>query len=68
MMSGQSTRPTHIWSLHGGGDMARKKTTLQVGKVTYGDKDPQEAFTEAFAPYFAQAAEQKQESKKVVGS
>lgn len=69
MITGQSTRPPDIRSLHGGGNMAkRKESTLRIGKVTYGDKDPEEAFTEAFAPYFAPAAEQKQETKKAAGS
>jgi hypothetical protein len=30
-----------------------QKTMLKLGKETYGEKDMQQAFAEAFAPYFA---------------
>jgi hypothetical protein len=30
-----------------------QKTMLKLGKETYGEKDIQQAFAEAFAPYFA---------------
>jgi len=60
-----SHRPSRISKLHGGGDMAkRKKSPLKLGKVTYGDQDPQQVFTAAFAPYFA--GDSKEGVKKAV--
>ncbi|WP_171565864.1 hypothetical protein [Brevibacillus sp. MCWH] len=37
----------------------RKKSRLRIGKVTYGTRDPQEAFIAAFAPYFASTPKQE---------
>ncbi|GED69418.1 hypothetical protein BRE01_31200 [Brevibacillus reuszeri] len=43
----------------------RKKTTLKIGKVTYGERDRLEAFTAAFAPYFAKVEPKPELQKKV---
>jgi len=60
MLVGQSICPPRIRSLYGGGDMKkRKKSRLRIGKVTYGTRDPLEAFTAAFAPYFASTPKQE---------
>lgn len=41
--------------------MKKRKSPLKIGKETYGELDPKEAFTKALAPYFV-PKDQKQDT------